>query len=394
MREGGDRVLANIAVTGHGWSYTQDQCGEYCDIMYSLKFNNGKALNLTQWRDDCKDNPIQSYGTYDESRNGWCPGTVEPGAVVDITHLLSPVSAGEEGSPLRTDGLEQTVTLDILTYSKETKRYEPFSNVRGWIFGDQSILKVELSLHVYDAKAYETAQNKFISCTSVETAMNKKGKVVGDAVAGEPGDGEPSNAAWNTVNTAAFMRKSTNSESLGHTSRVKKDMTIVGGEMQGPDHPPLHVHENPWSEGASCWQFKRTAPWYGTHWGGLTQLLNSDPPQATIVNVIQKVYFDSSSRYQAIPVYLDAIKGKEFSQVGLRMKLGKPENGEYDHWDRVGSVGLEFQKTTQIAKVHTKSEDKPQPLDNNLVDAEYRHSGAHTVTAISGLLIALLTFYA
>merc|ERR1719316_509298 len=177
MREDGDRVLASIAVTGHGWEYTQDQCGEYCDIMYQLKFNNDQAINITQWRGDCKDNPhgANQSGTWDESRNGWCPGTVEPGAMVDVTkHLTKPDEFGEYKLN------EQTVTLDVLVYSSETGQYEPYSNIRGWIFGDNSILKIALSLHVYPKQAYLNAMNRFARCSQADQAFHHADKVFGD----------------------------------------------------------------------------------------------------------------------------------------------------------------------------------------------------------------------
>jgi hypothetical protein len=352
--------------------------------MYSLKFNNGQSINLTQWRDDCKSNPIESHGTWDESRNGWCPGSVEPGAVVDITNHMTPVTKGAATkSPLRNDGAQQSVTLDILVFDKDSQKYEPFSNIKGWIFGDKSILKVELSLHVYSSSAYNAAMNKFIRCSSAEAAMHHEGRVYGDETAATH-----TATSLKAGSTRNFIQKGME-QAPEHVKRSLKVITQGKPPALAKAAAPKE-DENPWAAAASCWKFKHTAPWYETHSTGLEDLIAKG--MATRVPVLQKVYMEGSNRYTTIPIYLDAIKDKDFTQVGLQMKLEKPDGMEYDHWDRVGSVGLEFYKSTASAHVHSKKDTKPKPLDDSLVDAKW--DGAHSLISISGLLVALLACFA
>lgn len=86
-----DRVLLQLAVTGHGWAATTSGCGEFCHAVYRIFLNNVSVANVTQWRDDCHDNPIDGSmqkGTWFSSRNGWCPGSVEPGVFFDATQWM------------------------------------------------------------------------------------------------------------------------------------------------------------------------------------------------------------------------------------------------------------------------------------------------------------------
>ena len=83
----------------------------YCHAVYHLNLNGRNFANITQWRDDCFLNPIgpQQHGTWYESRNGWCPGSVEPGIYIDVTdELLS-------GS--------NVFNLTLTVWQNATKRY-------------------------------------------------------------------------------------------------------------------------------------------------------------------------------------------------------------------------------------------------------------------------------
>jgi len=321
----------------------------------------------------------------------------------------------------------------VLVYSSDTGKYEPFSNIKGWIFGDQSMLRVQLSLHVYSEVAYKTATNKFTRCTSVEQAMHHEGKVYGDET--------PAAHKKPKVSLLAKERMLKETSPAQGPHRKKQSLTRLGGKeaeemLDAPDkdvkkgdvkkgdvkkgdvkngdkskdensaastkagkkfdvdeHPvdPLTTGPSPWISGSSCWQFMKTGPWYNTHTEGLEELIKAG--KATRVPVLQKVYMESYQRYATMPVPLDAIKGKEFSQVGLHFRLTKPDGQEFDHWDRVGSVGLEFTKSSGTAHLHEKSENKPVPTDPSMVDADY-YDGAHSLTAISGLLVALFAYNA
>ena len=50
---------------------------------------NGTIFSTNPWRDDCEFNPVSpQYGTWEYDRNGWCPGGVAVGDLVDITDAV------------------------------------------------------------------------------------------------------------------------------------------------------------------------------------------------------------------------------------------------------------------------------------------------------------------
>lgn len=41
---------------------------------------------MNPWRPDCPQNPVSpQYGTWEYPRNGWCPGAIAVGSLLDIT---------------------------------------------------------------------------------------------------------------------------------------------------------------------------------------------------------------------------------------------------------------------------------------------------------------------
>eukprot|EP00913_Durusdinium_trenchii_P002778 g2570.t1 len=90
-----ERAILHLTITGHGWAATSESCGEYCHAIYHLHLNGQNFANVTQWRDDCYLNPggPAQHGTWYESRNGWCPGSVEPGIYIDNDVAMLAVTA-------------------------------------------------------------------------------------------------------------------------------------------------------------------------------------------------------------------------------------------------------------------------------------------------------------
>ena len=89
-----ERVLAHITTTGHSFGNTYN-CAEFCQMRHDIDIN-GETVSWSGWRDDCDQNPHSpQYGTWEYGRNGWCPGAVSVGGMLDVTDLVTP---GEEAS--------------------------------------------------------------------------------------------------------------------------------------------------------------------------------------------------------------------------------------------------------------------------------------------------------
>lgn len=154
-----ERVVMQLAVTGHGWSATTDQCGEYCHAVYRVRLNGQSAANITQWRDDCRDNPIgeRQHGTWFESRNGWCPGSVEPGLYVDVTDWAQ-------------SDLNRAI-VDVVVWSNRTQSYAPYTDYGGFALGDNAKLTVGLSFFVYPEGAVQAIRAQEHAYTAAELAL-------------------------------------------------------------------------------------------------------------------------------------------------------------------------------------------------------------------------------
>jgi hypothetical protein len=93
-------VLAHLTTTGHSFGNTQN-CAEFCPMRHDLLVN-GTAFSDDPWRADCSENPVSpQFGTWEHPRNGWCPGAISVGTVLDITSALE-------------KGATNTLDLDIL----------------------------------------------------------------------------------------------------------------------------------------------------------------------------------------------------------------------------------------------------------------------------------------
>jgi hypothetical protein len=78
------KVEVHVKTTGHSFGNTHN-CAEFCKMRNDVVINE-EILSLYPWRDDCPINPVNPQnGTWEHERNGWCPGAVVVGDVVDIT---------------------------------------------------------------------------------------------------------------------------------------------------------------------------------------------------------------------------------------------------------------------------------------------------------------------
>ena len=82
------KVLAHLTTTGHSFNNTNN-CAEFCEMRHDLLINEA-TFSTNPWRSDCDENPVSpQYGTWEYSRNGWCPGAVSVGDLIDITEAVS-----------------------------------------------------------------------------------------------------------------------------------------------------------------------------------------------------------------------------------------------------------------------------------------------------------------
>ena len=100
------RVEAHVTTTGHGFGYSYN-CAEFCQMRQDV-IVDGVIHSVNPWRADCDQNPVSPQaGTWEHNRNGWCPGAVSVGNIVDITDAVTPGSNAEiDFDILASDGAE------------------------------------------------------------------------------------------------------------------------------------------------------------------------------------------------------------------------------------------------------------------------------------------------
>ncbi|MED5464665.1 MAG: peptide-N-glycosidase F-related protein [Myxococcota bacterium] len=93
------RVEAHLTTTGHSFG-NRYNCAEFCEMRHDIKINT-TTFSVNPWRRDCEQNPVSPQsGTWKYARNGWCPGAIAVGNILDITNAVTP-------------GIETTVDFDI-----------------------------------------------------------------------------------------------------------------------------------------------------------------------------------------------------------------------------------------------------------------------------------------
>jgi len=330
----GDRVVAQLAVTGHGWAQTTEQCGEYCHAVYGIHMNGADAGKVTQFRDDCKDNPIGEglqKGTWWEPRNGWCPGSVEPGLFFDVTEK---VQSGENHA-----------SFDVTVWSNATGSYEEFTDYAGFAFGDKASLIVGLSLFVYDAAAVAAIRAQPKAFTAAERAVREGSSnpeqlhipqhveqplsiVLMQAAASRPG--------LNLEQTEDVLQRGHRSLRGPWTNSTTPKQLVAGGEFGVEDLKP--------------WYF-----WNSSQRGSPEQLTGAH----SNIEVFKNKLVQSNTRVITSTIQQASLP-KKWDRVALHLRLAQPPNGlEIDHWDRKASFGLLLPKGNADSLTLSPVEEAP-----------------------------------
>jgi hypothetical protein len=83
------RVEARLITTGHSFGNSEN-CAEFCVMRQDL-YLDGERRSVVPWRTDCEYNPVNDQqGTWLYDRNGWCPGAITIGEIIDITDMVTP----------------------------------------------------------------------------------------------------------------------------------------------------------------------------------------------------------------------------------------------------------------------------------------------------------------
>ena len=113
------QVLAHLVTTGHSFGNTLN-CAEFCEMRHDIVIDGAIVESINPWRQDCPQNPVSpQYGTWEYPRNGWCPGAVALGDIVDITAAVTPGQTHEvDLNVLLSNGQEydNVSPVDLLPY--------------------------------------------------------------------------------------------------------------------------------------------------------------------------------------------------------------------------------------------------------------------------------------
>eukprot|EP00927_Polykrikos_kofoidii_P055117 TRINITY_DN49428_c0_g1_i1.p1 TRINITY_DN49428_c0_g1~~TRINITY_DN49428_c0_g1_i1.p1 ORF type:complete len:908 (+),score=95.67 TRINITY_DN49428_c0_g1_i1:132-2855(+) len=329
----GERVVAQLSVTGHGWASTTEQCGEYCHAVYSMIFNDGKPLKVTQFRDDCKNNPIgegKQFGTWWESRNGWCPGSVQPGFFVDVTDMV------QSGS--------NRLSFHLDVWSNVTGKYEPYTDLAGFALSDRASLSVGLTLFVYDRATVASVLAQDRAYTAAEAAIRQHSS--------QPSGG-----------------------SLQIPTRPDEPVVLRLSQSaaQAVIDPSPSLRGS--SEPQGRFDFEARAPWYlynSSEEGDLVdrmkrEAVRSGATAPVVVEIFRKQLVQSNTRTILEKIPSNVIP-KDWRQVALHFQLEKPQGKlDFDHWDRQGSFGLFFPDDFNGAKGISKTnQPSTQQSDHRL----------------------------
>eukprot|EP00928_Gymnodinium_smaydae_P066401 TRINITY_DN4941_c0_g1_i4.p1 TRINITY_DN4941_c0_g1~~TRINITY_DN4941_c0_g1_i4.p1 ORF type:complete len:919 (+),score=169.75 TRINITY_DN4941_c0_g1_i4:48-2804(+) len=336
---GGDRVVAQLSITGHGWSSTTEQCGEYCHAVYGLHFNGKSAANVTQFRDFCKDNPIGEglqHGTWWESRNGWCPGSVQPGLFLDVTDFLQ---SGKN---------EAEIVLNV--WSSVTGSYVPYTNHAGFAYDDTASLSIGFSLFSYSAAAVAAVRGQPEALTAAEAALRdgssdprqlripkqvaptsllaQHARLAGSSLMERvmrPSPRRLENATSKLVQKSP-RRGSSMAEEEEATVRRK---TTAGATAAGAS--------GEW--GGAFRNIEAGAPWYLWNSSARGEPFDHAGNDVVEIQLFKKRDVQASSRlvFKSFP---ELALPADWSRVALHLRVEKPEDLDVDHWDRQASIGL------------------------------------------------------
>jgi len=249
---------------------------------------------VTQWRPDCDSNPIgpNEHGTWDEHRNGWCPGSVEPGVFIDATDFLKSAS-------------KHSLELDVTVWSNLTHQYGPYTDYGGYVNNDKAVFAVASNIFIYGKDAVAAARKKSKSFTKAEAALRH-------------GCSDP--------------------EALKPPA-VPRDFTVA--LLTASSAKPLARSESP----PRNYNFEARSPWY--FYNESKEGRPGASNHGVLVPLFQGRLMQSNTRTLEMAVNKEVMTAQNLAgptcswqQVALRLRLGKPNGKETDHWDRRGSVGM------------------------------------------------------
>jgi hypothetical protein len=327
----GDHALLQFSVTGHGWSGSTEQCSEFCHAIYHININGQYAFNVTEWRDDCERNPINTQqGTWTISRNGWCPGSVEPGLYIDATKFLK-------------NG-ENHIAVDASVYSSHSGKYQPYINYGGLDGGNNAVLDIGATLFVYDGSAVDTIKQQRKPLTAAEKAFTQGCNV--PAALHPPTKSNPEFGSF-------LQRGQVLEEPVAKPTEVKL-------------HSSMLAERSTVDQLDGRYDFEAASPWY------LYNEEQSGKPGIQAHAQTVPVFADSLIQINSREIRIKVNKRllpEDWSQLGIQLRLQRPGADsrkdlvglEMDDWDRVGSFGLLFEDSARSTTNSTDSMVKLHP---------------------------------
>jgi hypothetical protein len=323
-----DRALLQVVITGHGWEATSESCGEYCHAVYQLRINDHSAANITQWRDDCSVNPLGDQdGTWKTSRNGWCPGSVQPGQFIDVTTWLV------KGA--------NSMTMDLAVRSSISGAYGPYVDHSGFSQQEDASLIVAATLFFYDQATVQKIHAQPKSLSPAEEALrsgSSNPKALMDSV---PTSLEtlgamqqlPLDSFRDTAVSAYFDRL------------VASDLRQTTADMHRPSVAVVAESLSDFEAEADAsfrsgpLDFQARAPWH------LLRNVDRDLiERAHRVPAFSRLLVQGQNRWNEAEILREDIP-ENWHSVALRLKLSAPAGGlTVDAWDRAGSFGIHFKQ--------------------------------------------------
>jgi len=341
----GDRALLQFAVTGHGWSGSTEQCGEFCHAIYHINVNGKSAANVTEWRDDCNQNPVSGQsGTWEISRDGWCPGSVEPGLYLDVTRWLR-------------NG-RNSISVDLSVWNSKTKEYEKYINYGNYVGGgDGAVLYVGATMFVYDGVAVDAIKRQNKGYTAAEQALRtgcsapaalKPPDEVNSAFSSFLEMGENIESRDRSTPARASEMQQPTAYRRDDNGDMKRKKKLRLRHHSSTQHVSLLAQKSELNM-ESRYNFEAKAPWYN---------FNSNEAEETkwlrgakVVPVFVHGLVQINSREIAVKVKRENLP-EEWGHAAMHFRLEKPglKGLQMDDWDRMGSMGLRFEENAASTK--------------------------------------------
>jgi hypothetical protein len=349
----GDRVLLQFSVTGHGWSGSTEQCGEFCHAVYDIKMNGKPVASVTEWRDDCEKNPVgNQYGTWEIHRDGWCPGSVEPGLYIDVTKFAN--------------ANHNTVSVDLRVWSSKSHKYEKYINYGNYFGGgDGAVLFVGATLFIYDADAAATIGSQSKAYTAAERALRNHG-CSHEAACKPPAD---VNSGFGASLMEVMPSARSAEEAEAAPTATKKALV-----KKVQKHVQKEVSASSSSDQNGPYDFEARSPWY--QYSQQTDGLPGARQGAKVVNAFKDALIQINAREIRVKVNRKALPD-EWGSAAMLIRLETPHRKwddqlAMDNWDRVGSLGLVYE-TKSHSSTNPQSRVGLHPLAEEQSPAGLKH---------------------